>query len=713
MQTVRNVLVGTLLITTLSGGAISSAQAWKVTNVAIGAGGWTCHVAVHPTTADLVYSRTDVGGVFRWNPTNSRWIPLNDSWDVWNGNDFGCEAIALDRTNSNLVYIATGSYPYEPGRIWRSANRGDSWTEITPAGLTLANHASGEYRWTGERLAVSRNGSVLLYGSRDNGLFRRDNATGNWTQQFIGTNTADIGITSVTFDTMSDNVAYASVHGDGVYISQDAGLSWARLGYSPVKVQRLVMAPNGTLWCSHEQGVSMFDRLSNYGTDRYWWWYDRTPPSSLSSFCGLAVNPANSNDILTSTGPWFNTELYRLSNPTGNAWQQLNWSYTHSVPWVANEADPASKFTPYWSSLSFDPFNAGRVWGTCWFFTLRCNNINTSAPVFTNPSAGLEDVVTLSLVENPGTGDLFSGHADVDGFRHTSITSMPIRALSRETTGLPAWNYNLDFEVYRADSTRMARLGYNDGGDGGLAVSTNSGASWSVVKTWQYYKAPGEKTPYENHPLRLAMSSNDSGNMVVTRTKRVPQVTLNNGASWQDVVGAPVAWENAFWPGDMVAADPANGAVFYCHDVDNSRILRSTDRGRNFGIWATGINVQGSGGPDSVMRCPPWSTNEVWVGLGWNGLAKVVNGTVSAVPGVTECRLLAFGQVGTTRNIFVYGSVNWVDGIWRSTDNGNTWQNIRNATSKIGCLPMVMEASNRANRVYLGTTGRGVFRMNP
>ncbi|HRU40252.1 MAG TPA: hypothetical protein P5511_10265, partial [Candidatus Goldiibacteriota bacterium] len=80
-------------------------------------------LAYSPVQQNLLYARTDVGGLYRWDNSTSRWIPLTD---MFRGNFMGGESIAPDPVDPNVVYAAVGFSGY--GNIIRSADQGASWT---------------------------------------------------------------------------------------------------------------------------------------------------------------------------------------------------------------------------------------------------------------------------------------------------------------------------------------------------------------------------------------------------------------------------------------------------------------------------------------------------------------------------------------------------------------------------------------------------------
>ena len=99
--------------------AVSAVQAqtynWK--QVQIHGGGFVTGILFHPNEPGLMYCRTDIGGSYRWNPTNDTWIPLldfvgypNNEWSL-----IGTESIGLDAQDTepalSLLRLAGQSQP--------------------------------------------------------------------------------------------------------------------------------------------------------------------------------------------------------------------------------------------------------------------------------------------------------------------------------------------------------------------------------------------------------------------------------------------------------------------------------------------------------------------------------------------------------------------------------------------------------------------------
>ncbi|HEX8531997.1 MAG TPA: hypothetical protein VF646_18310, partial [Cytophagales bacterium] len=67
---------GFLLLGLLLGITRGQAQSYAWKNVNLQGMGFVTGLVAHPTTANLVYARTDVGGLFRWNAASNSWTPL-------------------------------------------------------------------------------------------------------------------------------------------------------------------------------------------------------------------------------------------------------------------------------------------------------------------------------------------------------------------------------------------------------------------------------------------------------------------------------------------------------------------------------------------------------------------------------------------------------------------------------------------------------------
>lgn len=102
-------------------------------NIKRGGEGSVTGLAFHPTSANVLYARTDIGGAYRWDPITMSWTPIAGGIGASAAQSRfrGIESILLDPNNDQPIYIATGKYTFVAnGRIFASSDRGATWTHL-------------------------------------------------------------------------------------------------------------------------------------------------------------------------------------------------------------------------------------------------------------------------------------------------------------------------------------------------------------------------------------------------------------------------------------------------------------------------------------------------------------------------------------------------------------------------------------------------------
>ncbi len=140
-------------------------------------GGFVTGFVFHPRTPGIAYARTDIGGVYRYEPDNRSWKSLCDHvthpgrWETYP------LSLALSPMDENRLYIAAGDGK-DQNRLCISYDRGDHFQYVDiPAGI----HGNASGRGTGERLLASATDSDTLYfASQTGGLFVTRNLGASW-----------------------------------------------------------------------------------------------------------------------------------------------------------------------------------------------------------------------------------------------------------------------------------------------------------------------------------------------------------------------------------------------------------------------------------------------------------------------------------------------------------------------------------------------------
>lgn len=392
--------------------APSEAYEWK--NVVTGAGGgFVPGIIFNESEKDLIYARTDIGGAYRWNAADERWIPLTDfvGWDDWNKN--GVDALATDPVDPDRVYMAVGTYTnswdQNNGSILRSTDRGDTW-QTTTLPFKVGGNMPG--RSMGERLTVDPNdNSILYFGARSgHGLWKSTDYgvtwnevtsfpnPGNYVQDPSNEYTSDIvGLAWITFDKTTGSAGQATQtiyvgvadKDQSVYRSTNGGLTWSAVagqptGYIP---HHGVFDSDGSLYITYSDGVGPYDGAKgdvwklNTSTG-VWTNISPVPSSSTDNYFGyggLAVDAQNPGTLMVATlnSWWPDATLFR-STDGGATWTRI-WEfegypnrklrYTQDIsaaPWLTFGTNPAPpETTPKlgWmiGDLEIDPFDSDRM----------------------------------------------------------------------------------------------------------------------------------------------------------------------------------------------------------------------------------------------------------------------------------------------------------------------------------------------------------------
>lgn len=696
----------------------SAPYQWK--NVVIGGGGFVTGLIAHPRAKNLLYARTDVGGAYRWDEASRRWIPITDSFGE---EDFtGIESIALDPNDTNRVYLAAGIYEFSRAAIFRSDDQGRTWQK-TDVPFKMGGNETG--RFNGERLAVSPiDGKELFFGTRRDGLWKSIDRGVTWNQvknfpEIAGENPApndsrpffhkrSVGIICVLINHRTIYAA-ASTAGTNLFSSVDDGDHWKAIPGQPIGLRpnHVVLAADGILYLSYgrEPGpnemtggaVWKFDPAKNL-------WSDITPLESPDAgqpfgYGSVAVDPEAPRTILTSTFcRWHpHDEMFRSTN-SGATWSPM----FANAAWDSRRAPYAATMKPHWiGSIVISPFDSSKIWFTTGYGVWGCTNLvaadSGGKTRWNFCDDGLEETVPLALASPPIGAHLLSGVGDIDGFVHDDLDMSPAHGsfagphfINTQEIAFAARNAQF---VVRTGTTRVS--------GSHVALSADGG------KTWRFLDR--EPSPGEGGGL-VAISS-DGKTIVLTKYGLAPEWTVDQGNTWKDCAGLP--------PEIRVVADTVNPSRFYAFNSYTGQMYASTNGAASFTPAQFRFPFAippGEFGPPraanltAVLNCE----GDLWLAFGPHGLWHSSDGGNHFIKIANVAAAFAFGCGKSAApdgppTLFLFGTVESLDGIFRSDDNGRSWVCIDNSRHPFGGITRLTGDPRIYGRVYLATVGRGII----
>lgn len=730
------------------------------TNVKFGGGGYVPGLVFHPTSPDVLYARTDMGGAYRWKAATSAWVPITDGFSAADSFHHGSETMAIDPNDDKRVYMGTGMYLSDKAdaRLYISTDRGDNWTYVNLP-FSAASNAQG--RAVGERLMVDPNNpTILFYGTRTTGLWKSADRGQTW-QQLTSLSSHKmtaaqidavhwrgvVGVEQVIFDTSTKGTGsatqtiytavapdYASVAGltHSMYKTTDGGATWTGIA-TPVTgyhIPHMVRAKDGMMYVAFTQGTgpgaSGSARL--YKFDGSNWTllksYDSTSPGTGYGMGGLSVygSGATTRIALGVTNSWGNYEgqpIVQLSDNAGATWREISALAPHGA-----DKDGWSGWV---DDVEIDPNNPERILHVHGGGVWETRNASAAKPTWVNATVGLEETATLSLMTPPpgASYSLLNSSGDIGMVVHTDLAAPPVR-------GPKGWFGNSNSsDMAWSNSAYIATIGtttWNHPNVGG-AYSTDSGLTWTAFPA--------------NHPDGLTHQGGNStlavtkpGHIVWAPADSVPAYTTNHGATWT-YTNLPAVAEGRSY---RMAADRKNPNRVYAYESGGGwwgpapKFYFSTDGGQTFAV-STQFSAAGARAEfvsNSSLAVNPNAEGDVWVadghsvfhsldgGATWTKLN--VTGSIwgshptTEWPEVYGATALALGKAPASASysasVYLVGVINNVWGVYRSDNGGGSWTRVNDDKNQFGGIGPIAADQNIAGRVYVGGGGRGVLFNN-
>ncbi|MBL8115327.1 MAG: hypothetical protein JNK60_20765, partial [Acidobacteria bacterium] len=598
-------------------------------------------VTVDPNNSSIVYRGTAGGGVWKSTDSGSTWNVLTDSLG-----DLSIGAVAVAKSNSNLVYVGTGE-----GALGIDGINGIGFVKSTDAGATWSLPVSVSATKFFEIDVHPTNANEILAATTV-GIQKSTDGGATWVTKFstyAGTDLIRIPGTPSTIVATAWDVTSASPTWKGFgYRSTDSGETWTQVinpGTAPWNADNgrmsLAVAPSApnTLFAiaasaagdSKGCASTPVDQWGIYrSTDAGLTWTFRSNPvtgacgsySSILSGQGwyastISVDPANANIVYAG-----GLDTWKSTDGGATFVKRSSWSASPS----ASNYVHADIHDMAWIGTTLLIGNDGGI-----------NRTTDGASTFTNLNTNVVTRQYYNIAVTPANRDLLIGGAQDNGtnLRTTNTTSYTEQiggdgfgVAAHPTNAATLYGTVYSTRIFRSTNTgaSFAEIGPSYGSDNAPFItpltmdpnnpsilytgtnycwkSTNGGTNWMKTST----TVLGD-TSTRNYVTKIAVAKSNSSYVLAGTGNGYVRLSTNGGTTWSAALagGLPTKYVA------HVEFDPTNVNTFYVAYAGGStggRIFKTTNGGTSFTQIDTGV----PNFPVHVLRVDPTDVNALYAG---------------------------------------------------------------------------------------------------